>query len=302
LSLEQERDAVSEIDGKHGVQSLEIGMRVLQVIVNGHRAMALKDIAALAHMSAAKAHRYLVSLVRTGMVEQDPLTSRYDLGPLAMTLGLVAADRQDAVRLGLSAVAKLCAEINEAVALIAWSRNGPIVVRLERPRRAVTVSVDMGTALNMVTTASGRIFGAYLPPTIYEPLVKKALASSSVPEGLRSRHAVMNLYDDLRKAGLAIVEGDHLVPGVAAMAVPVFNSNKDIALAITVVGIRGALNTDPSGALASTLKAAANELSQRLGYQWGSAQPVALYPKAESPKGSRRNATRPANKGRSAHR
>ena len=88
---------MSEIDGKHGVQSLEIGMRVLQVIVNGHRAMALKDITALARMSSAKAHRYLVSLVRTGMVEQDSLTSRYDLGPLAMTLGLVAADRQDGV-------------------------------------------------------------------------------------------------------------------------------------------------------------------------------------------------------------
>lgn len=272
---------VSEVDGKHGVQSLEIGMRVLQVIVNGHRAMALKDIAALARMSSAKAHRYLVSLVRTGMVEQDPLTSRYDLGPLAMTLGLVAADRQDAVRLGLSAVAKLCAEINEAVALIAWSRSGPIVVRLERPRRAVTINVDMGTALNMVTTASGRIFGAYLPPTVYEPLVKKALASPSVPAPLRSRSAVVNLYADLRKAGLAIVESDHLVPGIAAMAVPVFNSNKDIALAMTVVGIRGALNTDPNGALASTLKAAANELSQKLGYRWESTQPVALRPKTE---------------------
>lgn len=272
---------MSEIDGKHGVQSLEIGMRVLQVIVNGHRAMALKDIAALARMSSAKTHRYLVSLVRTGMVEQDPLTSRYDLGPLAMTLGLVAADRQDAVRLGLNAVAKLCAEINEAVALIAWSRNGPIVVRLERPRRAVTISVDMGTALNMVTTAGGRIFGAYLLPTVYEPLVKKALTSSTVPESLRSRSAVVNLYADPRKAGLAIVEGDHVVPGIAAMAVPVFNSNKDIALAMTVVGIRGALNTNPNGALASTLKAAANELSQKLGYRWESAQPVAFRPKTE---------------------
>jgi DNA-binding IclR family transcriptional regulator len=273
--------AVSEVDGKHGVQSLEIGMKVLQVIVNGHRAMALKDIAAIARMSSAKVHRYLVSLVRTGMVEQDPLTSRYDLGPLAMTLGLVAADRQDAVRLGLSAVAKLCAEINEAVALIAWSRNGPIVVRLERPRRTVTVSVDMGTALNMVTTASGRIFGAYLPPTVYEPLVRKALASTRIPQALRSRSAVVNLYAELRKAGLAIVEDDHVVAGVAAIAAPVFNSNKDIALAMTIVGIRGTLNTDPNGALASALKSAANELSQRLGYRWESVPPVALRPRTE---------------------
>ena len=67
-----------EIDGKHGVQSLEIGMGLLRAMVDGQRAMMLKEIAAAANMPASKAHRYLVSLIRSGLVEQDPMTSRYD--------------------------------------------------------------------------------------------------------------------------------------------------------------------------------------------------------------------------------
>ncbi|MCE1187338.1 MAG: helix-turn-helix domain-containing protein [Rhodocyclales bacterium] len=74
-------------DAKHGVQSLEVGMDLLKVMVRGQRSMMLKDIAAAAGMPASKAHRYLVSLIRAGLVEQDPLSSRYHLGPFALNLG-----------------------------------------------------------------------------------------------------------------------------------------------------------------------------------------------------------------------
>ncbi|MBS0553285.1 MAG: helix-turn-helix domain-containing protein, partial [Proteobacteria bacterium] len=79
-----------ELEGKHGVQSLEVGMSILKAMATGRRSMMLKDIAAAAGMPPSKVHRYLVSLIRSGLVEQDRLTSRYDLGPFALNLGLVA--------------------------------------------------------------------------------------------------------------------------------------------------------------------------------------------------------------------
>lgn len=258
---------MSDSDSKSGVQSLEIGMQVLQAIVNGHRAMALKDIAAAAGMAPSKTHRYLVSLIRSGMVEQDSLTSRYELGPFAMTIGLVAADRLDRIRLGLDAIARLCAEIDEATALVAWSQNGPVVVRWERPKRSISISVTTASALDMVKTAGGRIFGAYLPPAAYDHLITKALKSSSLPKDLGSRSAIAALFSQTRQAGLARVEGDHLVPGVASLAAPVFNSKNDITLAIAVVGFQGMLDTRPEQAVALALKIAANDLSQKLGYR-----------------------------------
>ena len=102
-----------ELEGKHGVQSLEVGMGILKAMVGGKRSMMLKDIAASAKMPPSKAHRYLVSLIRVGLVEQDPLTSRYNIGPFALKIGLVAIDRLDRVRLGMVAIAELRDTINE---------------------------------------------------------------------------------------------------------------------------------------------------------------------------------------------
>src|SRR5574343_1641653 len=109
-----------ELEGKHGVQSLEVGMGILKAMVGGKRSMMLKDIAAAAEMPPSKAHRYLVSLIRAGLVDQDPMSSRYDLGSFALNIGLVALDRLDRVRLGLSAIAEMRDEINQTTALAVW--------------------------------------------------------------------------------------------------------------------------------------------------------------------------------------
>jgi DNA-binding IclR family transcriptional regulator len=50
-------------------------------------------------MSAAKAHRYLVSFQRLQLVVQDAASTRYDLGPAALKLGLASLERLDAVKL-----------------------------------------------------------------------------------------------------------------------------------------------------------------------------------------------------------
>ena len=117
-----------ELEGKHGVQSLEVGMGILKAMVGGKRSMMLKDIAAAAEMPPSKAHRYLVSLIRAGLVEQDPLTSRYNLGPFALNIGLVAIDRLDRIRLGLAAISDLRDESDHenAVRLVLIPRSNRI--------------------------------------------------------------------------------------------------------------------------------------------------------------------------------
>lgn len=254
-------------EGKHGVQSFEIGMQILQVILNGPRGMKLKEIASTADMPPSKVHRYIVSMVRSGLIEQDEDSTRYDLGPLAMTIGLVAVDRIDRIKLGLKAISDLCDETNETTALSIWSHNGPIVVRWFRPPRPVAVSVTTGTALSMVTTASGCTFGAYLPPEKYDHLLKSELASPSLPEKLRSRSAIEKRYKTTREMGVSIVEGHHLASGVAAIGAPVFNAQNEIALVITVVGLEGKLDTNLDGPVVMSLRQKALTLSKRLGFK-----------------------------------
>lgn len=52
--------------------------------------LPLGELAARAGMASAKAHPYLVSFVRVGLVQQDSATGFYELGPFALQMGLVS--------------------------------------------------------------------------------------------------------------------------------------------------------------------------------------------------------------------
>lgn len=253
-------------EGKHGVQSLEIGMGILRAMVKGQRAMMLKDIAAAADMPASKAHRYLVSLIRAGLVEQDPMTSRYDLGAFALNIGLVAIDRLDRIRLGLAAIAELRDQINETTALAVWGDGGPVIVRWERPRRPITVNVITGTALDPLTSASGRVFTAWLPKDTANRLIERRLKGDDLPPDLQTRAEVEQMLEKVRADGYASVSGYHLIAGVEAAAAPVFNFKGEITLSMLVVGVKGMFDMDPNGPVIGALKKAASEFSLRLGY------------------------------------
>lgn len=254
-----------ELEGKHGVQSLEIGMSILRAMVNGQRSMMLKDIAALAGMPPSKAHRYLVSLIRAGLVDQDPMTSRYDLGTFALNLGLVALDRLDRVRLGLSAITEMRDEVNQTTALAVWAENGPVVVRWERPRRPITVNVITGSTLDLLMSAAGRVFAAWMPKKITAPMLALELKQAPLPPSLKSRAAVEALLAEVRAQGYAATNGQHKVAGVEAVAAPVFNFKNEITMAVLVVGVQGMLDISPEGKVVDCLKRHAAALSLRLG-------------------------------------
>ena len=84
---------------RQGIQSIEVGARILQALARAPHPQMLRDLAAAAQMPAAKAHRYLVSFARMGLVEQQADTGLYDLGSFALELGLGALARLEHQRI-----------------------------------------------------------------------------------------------------------------------------------------------------------------------------------------------------------
>src|SRR5512133_384256 len=108
-----------------GIQSVEVGFGLLQALSLAPGPLMLRDLAAAAGMSAAKAHRYLVSFQRLGLVSQDTASARYDLGPAALRMGLAAITRLDAVKLARERMPALMQHIGHTLALAVWGNHGP---------------------------------------------------------------------------------------------------------------------------------------------------------------------------------
>jgi DNA-binding IclR family transcriptional regulator len=256
--------------GRHrrGIQSIEVGGRLLAALAARGQPMMLRDLAAAAGMPPAKAHPYLVSFGKIGLVDQDVDSGRYALGQLALQLGLAALHALEPVRLASAAIAQLNARIHHTVALAVWGSHGATIVRIEASSYPIHVNLRVGTVMSLVHTATGRVFAAWLPPALTAPLIRAELARSApalATDAPPSREDVDAALADVRKRGLARAVG-HPVPGVNAFSAPVFDHTGALALVITALGPSGTFDVSWNSPMAAALRESAAALSQRLGH------------------------------------
>ena len=112
---------------QRGIQSIEVGGQLLRALVHHGRPMALKDLAREAEMSAAKAHPYMVSFGRLGLIEQDRTTGHYLLGPLALQLGLISLQQANPGHIATPLLAELAQQIGQTVAIAVWGDRGATI-------------------------------------------------------------------------------------------------------------------------------------------------------------------------------
>jgi DNA-binding IclR family transcriptional regulator len=254
-------------NGKRGIQSVEVGGQLLVALVESGKPMMLRDVAALGGMTAAKAHPYLVSFMRLGLVEQDRVSGRYELGPLALQMGLACMRRLNPVRIGTEAIVELSAEIGHTVALALWGNYGPTVVRLEEASAAVHVNMRVGSVMSLLGTATGRVFAAFQPTKMIQTFLEAGPHEASVGnETARrmTRKQIDAALAEVREKGMARAVG-HPIPGVNAFSVPVFDQSGSVALAITAIGPEGTFDASWDSPIASKLRDCAAKVSDRLG-------------------------------------
>ncbi|MEX3930459.1 IclR family transcriptional regulator [Paraburkholderia phymatum] len=253
---------------RSGIQSIEVGFRLLEVLTHEPRAMMLRDLAQRAGMSPAKAHRYLVSFQRLGVVAQDPLTGRYELGGFALQLGLARLARVDGVKLARVALAELRDRLDMTVGIAVWGNQGPTVVHWMESSYPAKASLKLGDVMPMLSSATGLLFAAYLPRGKTAAMIERELsqtqrwASANTPS---TPEDVERVLDDVRAHGAARVEG-MLLPTIHAFCTPVFDSNGDLALGLIALGHEGAFDIAWGGAVDTALRECAQKLSYELGY------------------------------------
>lgn len=249
-----------------GIRAIDVGVMVLRCIAEHDGSLALRELAVSTGLSASLLHRYLASFCTTGMVEQDPDTGRYRLGPLALILGLHRMSALDPVRVATPLLRPLADETGQPVTLAIWGNHGPTVIRWEESSQMISVNLRVGSVLPLLSTATGLVFAAFRPEAANKPWIDRELA-----EGRRSgrepstRTQSQALIAEVRATGLATVDG-RLIPGVCAAAVPVFDHNRQLALVIASLGYRGIFDISPDGALCRALCRCAAEASRQLGY------------------------------------
>lgn len=227
------------------IQSVSIAARFLKTLANAEGELALGEVARRTGTGGSTAHRYLQSLVKEGLARQDPLSGLYDLGPAALSIGIGALKRIDAVDIAARHMKALAQRHAASGGVAIWTERGPTLVRWYRSAYFSINPLALGDILPIDNTACGLVFQAFLPKAVVDAARKQQ------PAHFRGSPPSRALLDEVRERCWAELTS-HLLSNVTGQAAPVFDAQQEIVCAMTTVTDLGQLQSAEDATRCST--------------------------------------------------
>jgi len=242
-------------DGKATVRAVDRALDLLLCFVE-ETDLGLTELASRAGLHKSTAHRLLSSLERKGFVIRNPATDKYRLGYRILELAAGAAQPDDPALIFLPEMERLRDQIGETVSL--YVRDGFERIRIQavQSREAVRRVAPVGVRLPLYVGASSKVLVAHAGDAFIDEWQK----SGHWPDGFRPE-AFLAQMEQVRREGFA-TSFEEREPGVAAMAVPIFNRSGQLVAALSVSGPSSRLTPDVMKRHAGLLKEAAAKMGK----------------------------------------
>lgn len=250
-------------EGARGIQSIEISGRILKALVRACEPMMLKELAEAAELAPAQCHAYLTSLKHVGLVHQDSDTGYYRMGPFAMRLGIEWLQTAALPSATIWNLKSLTEETGFMSVVVVWGEQGPTIVHINEGISPTALNLRQGTLFSVTGTASGRIFGAFAEPERVNKCIEVNLNENNTARGIgatATRDEFEVQLKLIRKFGYSTAEGAP-IPGINAVAAPVFDSQGKLAFAATLIGPINELDVSPGSEAIKRLLALTKQIS-----------------------------------------
>lgn len=251
-------------------QSLERGLAILCCFSPERPVLGVADIADELGMSRSTTHRYMITLVALGYLEQG--TSRkYRLGLKVSDLGMSALNSTGLGEHSRPYLEELRQRTSYTTNLAVL--DGPEILYVGRARsfRRGQNKIDLGLApgsrLPVHCTAMGKLLLALLPVNTQHELIDEMKLPKRGPNTITSKKALRKALESIREEGLA-VNDEELASGLLSIAVPVRCESGEVRAALNLAAHASMISLkELVEHLAPHLITAADGLSARLGYR-----------------------------------
>ncbi len=252
---------------QRGIRSLDTAGAILRVMAEAAGPMKLRDLAEAIEVAPAQLHPYLVSLRAMRMVEQTE-TGQYGLGPFALEVGLSRLRAQDAYHEALLRISALAEETRLMVALSVWGLHGVTIVHVRESIARIHANVRVGGGFGLTTTATGRLFLAFMQEAATERQFQREMDERATSE-LDFDFDAEGFHAEIARIHAQGYETtlDLPIPGISAVAAPVFDYSGTMKLAVTLIGPTRQIDLSADGPAVRDTLAFTRQLSADLGYR-----------------------------------
>ncbi len=231
----------AETPGAASVQAVGVAFAVLESLSQTPEAIGTSELARRLGLTKARIHRHLSTLRELGFVEKDSATDGYRLGWKSYKLGMAVAENFGLRRIAHRHLLRLHKDSGQTVALaMPAGPDAVTVVETLESTGVIAITVKPGSIIPASTAALGRAILAFRPDAAGEAALQ-----------------------NVREHWFAVAVNERL-PGVAALAAPVFDDTGRAVASVGVIGSQAHITDPPRADLLEQVQEAAAQISAAL--------------------------------------
>jgi IclR family pca regulon transcriptional regulator len=251
-------------------QSLERGLAILGSFTPEHPVLGIADIADDLGMSRSTTHRYVITLVALGFLEQGA-SRKYRLGLRVTDLGMSALNSTGLREHSRPYLEELRQRTSYTTNLSVL--DGPEILYVDRARsfrrgqNKIDFNLRPGSRLPAYCTSMGKILLANLPETEQRDLIDTMTLTRRGPNSITSRKALLVELEHVMEEGMA-TNDEESAPGLVSIACPIRSESREVVAALNLAAHSSMISLEElAESLGPHLLATADNISARLGYR-----------------------------------
>lgn len=248
--------------------SVRVIERVAQILetLSSHESLSLKEISDTCGLAVSTASRLLDSMQRSGMVEREHFTKRYQLGRMLFRLVASSKPRKDVIAAAHPVLEDLAGKTGED-ALLA-ELHGTVAVFIDRVEGSHPLKIVnmIGRPEPVYYGAFRKVLLAYQDDEWITRYVKGITFRRLTRTTIGSASALWKEIEQIRAHGYATSFGEW-IPEAAGIAAPVFDYTGRIRAAIHLLGPVNRINPRTASRYVSDIRRAAEQVSVAIGGQ-----------------------------------
>jgi DNA-binding IclR family transcriptional regulator len=257
------------------IQSVERAAMILKALGSGVSRLGITELSERLGLAKPTVHGLLRTLEAQELVEQDPETGKYRLGPALLQLGNAFLDNHELRARSLVWAESLATRSNEAAKVgVLYSANVLVVHHVFRPDNSVQM-LEVGASIPWHASALGKAIVANLDTATRKDLSRGPFLALT-GRTLATAGAVETDLKKVERVGFA-VEDQEAIVGEAGIASVVTDYQ---GAAVGAIGVTGPnerlLPKGPESSIVVLVKEAARGLSRELGAGRGQARPARI--------------------------
>ena len=263
VTSRQDAFGPSGVSGAGPVQSVDRAVAILEILARDGEA-GVTEVARELAVHKSTASRLLAALDRRELVTQDAARGKFRLGMGIVRLAGAASRRLDVVQESRPVCRTLAQQVGETVNLAILSGRDALYLDQVAGPAALSPHNWAGQRIPLHATSDGKVLLAYLP----EAERIACLAPPLTRFTDRTITSVVELDDllaEVRRRGFATAV-EELEAGLTAIAAPIRNAEGNVIASVSASGPSFRIPADRIPVLAAAVRAAAAEISRRLGW------------------------------------